>query len=238
MEIIAEIGQNHNGDISKAKELIYAVKDSGAEVAKFQRFDMSFWESIYKKNKNMEKEWKEYHSKTCLGIEDTNELIELCKKLNVEFLCSVFNEKFIDFLEQKNVKRYKLASNCINNLSIIKRLEETNKDLIISLGMWNKEEFPEINSNGEISFLYCVSKYPTELNDLNFSNIDFTKYDGFSDHTIGLNASMIAFARGAKIIEKHLTLDKKMFGPDHEGSITPDELKTLVDFKNDLKLSL
>ena len=104
--------------------------------------------------------------------------------------------------------------------------------------MWNKEEFPEINSNGKISFLYCVSKYPTQLNDLNFSNIDFSKYDGFSDHTIGLNASMIAFARGAKIIEKHLTLDKKMFGPDHEGSITPDELKILVDFKNDFKLSL
>ena len=170
--------------------------------------------------------------------EDTNELIELCEKLNIEFLCSVFNEKFIDYLEQKNVKRYKPASNCINNLNIIKRLEETNKDLIISLGMWNKEEFPEINSNGKISFLYCVSKYPTQLNDLNFSNIDFSKYDGFSDHTIGLNASMIAFARGAKIIEKHLTLDKKMFGPDHEGSITPDELKILVDFKNDFKLSL
>ena len=68
----------------------------------------------------MEKEWKEYHSKTCLSIEDTNELIELCEKLNIEFLCSVFNEKFIDYLEQKNVKRYKLASNCINNLNILK----------------------------------------------------------------------------------------------------------------------
>jgi len=238
MEIIAEIGQNHNGEISKARELIYAVKEAGAEVAKFQLFDMSFWEQIYKDNVDIEKGWREYHTKTCLSYEEILELISLCKKLKIEFLCSVFNVKFVDFLETQNVSRYKVASNSIFDQKLLTKLEGTNKDLIISLGKWTNNNFPNIKTQANVSFLYCISNYPTELGDLNFSKIDFNKYDGFSDHTIGLNASMIALARGAKIIEKHITLDKTLFGPDHEGSITPDELKELVNFKRELELSL
>ena len=97
--------------------------------------------------------------------------------------------------------------------------------------MWNKDAFPTIQSSGGVDFLYCISKYPTELSDLNFKDIDFSKYDGFSDHTVGIAAAQIALARGAKIIEKHFTLDKNMYGPDHIGSMTPHELSDLTKFK-------
>ncbi len=238
MEIIAEIGQNHNGDIGLAKELIYSVKDSGADVAKFQLFDMNFWEKIYDNNPEIKQTWQNYHQKTCLSNESIVSLIELCDKLNIEFMCSVFNEHFIDFVENFNVKRYKLASNSIFNKNLLNKLIQTNKELIISLGHWKKNKLPNFKSKNKISYLYCISNYPTKFDDLNFNKIDFNKYDGFSDHTIGLDASYIALSRGAKIIEKHITLDKKMEGPDHEGSITPNELKKLVKFKNNLILSL
>jgi len=238
MEIIAEIGQNHNGNMSIAEELIYSVSEVGADVAKFQLFEMSFWEKIYSKNPEIEKTWRDYHEKTCLNTENINKLNDLCNKLNIEFMCSVFDEKLIETLEKIKVKRYKIASSSIYETKLIDKLASTNKDLIVSLGKWKENKLPKINTPAKVSYLYCVSKYPTEFNDLNFSKISFDKFDGFSDHTIGLDASFIALSRGAKIIEKHVTLDKNMHGPDHEGSITPKELKKLIDFKNNLKLSL
>ena len=91
--------------------------------------------------------------------------------------------------------------------------------------------FPNYTNSGGVDFLYCISKYPTELADLNFKDIDFSTYDGFSDHTVGIAAAQIALARGAKIVEKHFTLDKNMYGPDHKGSMTPQELLDLAKFK-------
>ena len=99
--------------------------------------------------------------------------------------------------------------------------------------MWKEESLPEYS--GDVSYLYCVSKYPTPLNELDFKKIDFTIYGGFSDHTEGVTAPITAMARGAKIIEKHFTIDKKMYGPDHSGSMTPEELKEICNFRDNLK---
>ena len=132
------------------------------------------------------------------------------------------------------MKRYKIASRCIEQQDLFDAVGKTGKDMIVSLGMWKDanplEPLPiHIKSKGKVDFLYCVAKYPTMPEDVNFDKIDFNnKYSGFSDHTIGMNAPLIAVARGAKIIEKHFTLSKNMHGPDHRGSMEPDELRKLV----------
>ncbi len=127
-------------------------------------------------------------------------------------------------------KRHKIASRCIEQTDLIEAMCKSGKEIIVSLGMWHGEEFPVINTKAKVSFLYCVAKYPTMPEDLHFEKINFSKYSGFSDHTFGIDASLIAMARGAKIIEKHFTLSKKMYGPDHAGSMETSELRELVKF--------
>ena len=232
MEIIAEIGQNHNGDMGLARELIHSAKSSGADVAKFQVYDAR---KLFPREGN---EWFEYNCKTELTRDQVNQLAEECERVGIEFMASVFDTERIHWLEQANVERYKLASRSIRDTSIITALCATGKPLLVSLGMWNEKEFPEIKCPGGVEFLYCVSKYPTLLSDLHFSRVDFSVYAGFSDHSIGINAAIAAFARGARILEKHYTLDKSLYGPDHAGSMTPAELAAIDKFRKDLQQCL
>ncbi len=227
MQIIAEIGQNHNGDLELACELIKKAKICGADVAKFQLYDAK---NLFPKEGN---EWYEYNCKTELSFEDVEMLDRVCKEEGIEFMASVFDIKRISWLEDLNVKRYKIASRSIHEEHLINAVIETGKPVLISLGMWKQESFPSYSGN--ISYLYCISKYPTPLNELDFSKIDFSSYAGFSDHTEGVVAPITALARGAKIIEKHFTIDKTMHGPDHSGSMTPEELTEICNYRDSLK---
>ena len=227
MEIIAEIGQNHNGDLELACELIKKAKVCGADVAKFQLYDAK---NLFPKEGN---EWYEYNCKTELSFEDVEMLDRVCKEEGIEFMASVFDVKRIRWLEDLNVKRYKIASRSIHEEHLINAVIETGKPVLISLGMWKQETFPSYSGN--ISYLYCISKYPTPLKELDFSKIDFSSYAGFSDHTEGVVAPITALARGAKIIEKHFTIDKTMHGPDHSGSMTPQELTEICNYRDSLK---
>ena len=227
MEIIAEIGQNHNGDLELACELIKKAKVCGADVAKFQLYDAK---NLFPKEGN---EWYEYNCKTELSFEDVEMLDRVCKEEGIEFMASVFDVKRIRWLEDLNVKRYKIASRSIHEEHLINAVIETGKPVLISLGMWKQETFPSYSGN--ISYLYCISKYPTPLKELDFSKIDFSSYAGFSDHTEGVVAPITALARGAKIIEKHFTIDKTMHGPDHSGSMTPEELTEICNYRDSLK---
>ena len=227
MEIIAEIGQNHNGDLELACELIKKAKICGADVAKFQLYDAK---KLFPKEGN---EWYEYNCKTELSFEDVEKLDRVCKEEEIEFMASVFDTKRISWLEDLNVKRYKIASRSIHEEHLINAVLETGKPVLISLGMWKQDSFPLYSGN--ISYLYCISKYPTPLNELDFSKIDFRSYAGFSDHTEGVVAPITALARGAKIIEKHFTIDKTMHGPDHSGSMTPEELTEICNYRDSLK---
>jgi len=233
MEIIAEIGQNHNGDISLAKELIHAAKENGADVAKFQLYNAK---SLFPQEGN---EWFEYNCQTEISRDQLNILVKECNKCGIEFMASPFDIERVQWLEEEQVKRYKIASRSIQDEALIRRICRTQKPIIASLGLWQENELPKIESPKEVSFLYCVCEYPTPLSHLNFSAVDFTnKYNGFSDHSEGTVASKIAISRGAKIIENHFTLDKKMHGPDHAGSMTTKELKDITDFRNDFQTAL
>ena len=226
MEIIAEIGQNHNGDMVLAKELIYAAKENGADVAKFQLFDAP---SLFPSDKP----WFSYNCQTQLTKEQLYYIFEICEDVNIEFMASAFDCERVSWLEEINVRRYKIASRSIHDRALIEAISKTNKPVIASLGMWEELNFPIINANIS-GYLYCISKYPTPLNDLKLSSVDFNKYIGFSDHSIGITAACASFTLGAKIVEKHFTLDTNMTGPDHKGSMTPTDLANLSIFRNEL----
>lgn len=232
MEIIAEIGQNHNGDMELARRLIAEAKASGAGVAKFQVYSAR---DLFPKGGN---EWFEYNCKTELSRTDVEMLARECQDQGIEFMASVFDVERISWLEAVGARRYKIASRSVRDRALIEAVAETGKPVIVSLGMWDGPSFPKLDVPGGVGYLYCVSKYPTELADLRFAEVDFDRYVGFSDHTIGVDAAMIALSRGARIIEKHFTLDKHMYGPDHSGSMTPSELAVLGRFRDNLVVAL
>lgn len=233
MEIIAEIGQNHNGDMNLACELIHAAKENGADVAKFQLYNAKM---IFTQKNN---EWYEYNCKTEIKLQDLHLLVEECNKANIEFMASVFDVERVAWLEKVGVNRYKIASRSIFDTHLIQTITSTGKPIIASLGMWQENELPSIHTNADVNFLYCVSKYPTPLEDVRLQQVDFANmFSGISDHTIGITTGLVAFSRGAQILEKHFTLNKNMYGPDHMCSMTPDELNSLNDFRKEISLCL
>jgi sialic acid synthase SpsE len=228
MEIIAEIGQNHDGDMETARRLIWEAKENGADVAKFQLYDAR---ALFPQEGN---EWFDYNCRTELSRDDLLALYEECGKAGIEFMASVFDIERIGWLADLGAKRIKIASRSISDAALIAAAARDGRSLLVSLGHWREKEFPVIDAPGGVDFLYCVSRYPTAPEDLRLASVDFDRYAGFSDHTIGLVAPMAAFARGARIVEKHFTLDKNAYGPDHAGSMTPDELKALSAFRDEL----
>ena len=231
IRIIAEIGQNFNGNIDIAKKLILEAKKNGADIAKFQLYDAK---KLFPKEGNP---WYEYNCSTELSYNDVIELKQVCDDNDIEFMASAFDTERVVWLEDIGVKRHKVASRSIFDIDLINAVLETNKPTYISLGMWDKKKFPDLNSKNA-NYLYCISNYPTQLNEVSLKQVNFDKYIGFSDHTIGITASCVALSRGAKVIEKHFTLDKNAFGPDHTCSMTPEQLLQLSTFRDELKLCL
>lgn len=232
MEIIAEIGQNHNGDIDLACRMIRTAKQAGADVAKFQLYDAK---RLFPRKGNP---WFAYNCRTELSRDAVRRLARECRRVGIEFMASVFDVERIEWLEKVGVRRYKVASRSINDRPLIEAIVRTGKPVIVSLGLWRGRGFPKLPGGKRLSYLYCISKYPAPRVDLGFESVDFSRYAGFSDHTLGTTAAMAAFARGARILEKHFTLDKGMYGPDHRCSMTPDELRQIHRFRTELEQCL
>lgn len=226
-EIIAEIGQNHNGDMKVAAELIWAAKRAGADVAKFQVYDARALFPPKAQNP-----WFDYNCSTELGKDDVFRLAEVCDEAGIEFMASVFDVERIAWLEAVGVRRYKIASRSINDTELIAAVAATGKPLIASLGWWKGPGFPRIEAS-RVDFLYCVAKYPAPLDELALASVDFGRHAGFSDHSIGITAACASFVLGARILEKHVTLDKNAYGPDHACSATPEELAAIHSFRNE-----
>ena len=233
--IIAEAGISHGGSIELAKEMVRQVKSCGADIFKTQLYDVDTLfpdKKIIAQNKN----WYDEVKKTQLTKEQVFELADYCKQLNIEFMASAFDLERLGWLEKIGVKRHKIANRHNKNSIMLNAMRETDKEIIIST--YPNDPFVEYEfmcglcaSNPRYKFLYCVSNYPTELKDLHLSKIDFRRcYDGLSDHSTGIEVSMIAMARGATIIEKHFCLKRDNSNPDMVCSIEPNELKTLVQF--------
>jgi N-acetylneuraminate synthase/N,N'-diacetyllegionaminate synthase len=218
--VVLEIGHNHNGNLRLAKLMIEEAKKCKADIAKFQLYDTDKIKKPYQ-SRYSELKFAE------LTKEDLKELKEHCDKVGIEFMASAFDAERVQWLEEVGVKRHKLASRSIRDTETIKAMEATKKPIIASLGDWeNQLEFPKIKNS---QFLYCVAEYPATINALNFPK-HFEDYAGFSDHTEGIDWAKESVRRGATIIEKHFTLDKKLPGHNQEGSCDPTEAKDLVQW--------
>lgn len=226
--VIAEIGINHNGNIHLAHELIRQAAIAGADAAKFQAYsvDALFGPDGEDPNPEIHKGVKPLE----FNKEQFAQLKEWCDEEGIEFMCSVFDEERLQWVEDLGVKRHKIASRVSKlNRPLAEKMMATGKECLMSLGFASE---PLAESLGNMRYLYCVSQYPTEYSSLQLP-LDFgisNYFYGFSDHTLGIEASLVAVARGAKVIEKHFTLSKATPGFDHICSITPDELADLVKY--------
>jgi N,N'-diacetyllegionaminate synthase len=240
--IIAEIGLNHNGNINLAKRMISAAKLAGADAVKFQSFKteefMSNTKIIYTYGKN---KTKENMFKMFKRLEFKNYWYKLlknfCKKKKIDFLTSVADIDNLKRYLSINPKIIKLASEDLINFKLLKAVSKTNKYIILSTGMADDDEIKSalkhFKNKKKLVLLHCVSLYPTENKLTNLMRINSLKEKykvkvGYSDHTIGINACIFASALGAKVIEKHFTLNRNLSGPDQRLSIEPRELKEMV----------
>ena len=257
-KIIAEVGINHNKSVYLAKKLIKKAKDAGADYVKFQIFNPSEILSIYAKKSSYQKinssdneSQLSMVKKFELKNNDFLVLKEECKKRDIKFLCSPFDINSATFLNKIGEKIIKIPSGEITNLILLKEIGKFKIKIILSTGMSNLKEIDQaINilvkggtKRKNISLLHCVTAYPTPMKYVNLKALTLIKKKfnlevGFSDHTKGIEASIAAVALGAKIIEKHITLDKNALGPDHKSSLNPEEFKEMVKSIRNIELAL
>jgi sialic acid synthase SpsE len=243
--IIAEIGVNHNGDIGIAKKLILSAKKNGADAVKFQTFNaerLSFKDTpkVKYQEKNSIKKQTHYEMLKELELNENQhyELINFCKKKKIDFLSTPYDVEDAKFLIKCGIKTFKTSSADIIDYFLHKYLSLNAKEVIISTGMCSYEEISNTiklykKSKTKISLLHCVSNYPCSDKSLNLRNIPslYKKFKvpiGFSDHSQNILSPVIAISLGCKIIERHITLDKNMKGPDHFASDNPEHFKLYV----------
>jgi N-acetylneuraminate synthase/N,N'-diacetyllegionaminate synthase len=244
--IIAEAGVNHNGDVEIAKKLIVEAKQAEADAVKFQMFraedvaTRSAEKAEYQKQSTGKEESQyEMIKKLELSEDSFKELARYAKSKGILFLSSPFDDHSVDLLSELNVLAFKVASGEITNLPLLSHIAEKKKPIILSTGMATLGEIEEAlrlirrHSLDEIALLHCVANYPARIEDLNLRVIQTLKQAfgipvGFSDHTLGIMASVLAVALGACIIEKHFTLDRNLQGPDHKASLEPAELREMI----------
>lgn len=239
--IIAEIGNNHNGSIERAKIMIDKAVEMGADCAKFQ---MRQIKEVYR-SKSLDKTGEDLGTeyiidllnKFELTVEQQRELSLYCKSKGILYMCTPWDTKSVEILESFNVPAYKVASADLTNLPLLDKLALTKKPLILSTGMSTSDEVKYTvdflhKRKVEFVLLHCNSTYPAPLHDINLKWIDKLKkihpLVGYSGHERGINVSLAAVALGAKVIERHFTLDRKMEGPDHAASLEFDEFKDLI----------
>jgi N-acetylneuraminate synthase/N,N'-diacetyllegionaminate synthase len=243
--VIAEAGVNHNGSFKTACKLIEEASRAGADIIKFQIFKAyecasnSAQKAEYQRNGDHDNQYQML-SKLELPFSDFEKLKHLAEKRNLKFLATPDGEESLNFLCKLGVEAIKIASGEITNLPFLQLIARKKLPLILSTGMSTLGEVEKalhtLQNNGsrEIMLLHCVSSYPAAPEELNLKAMQtiksaFNLPTGFSDHSIGYEAAIAATALGAEIIEKHLTLDKRMTGPDHSASLEPHELKQLIN---------
>ena len=245
--IIAEAGINHNGKVSIAKKLIDAASLINADFIKFQTYKTenistdNIKKAEYQKKNDKNKNQFDMLKKYELTNENFIELYNYAIKKNIGFLSSPFDIQGINFLTSLGLKLLKIPSGEITNYPYLVHLAKKKKRIIISTGMSTINEIKKaikiLIQNGlvqkKITLLHCVSEYPTDPNKANLLSIKKLKEEcnltvGFSDHSLGIEVSKIAVAVGAQVIEKHITLNTKMIGPDHSSSLNIKEFKKMI----------
>ena len=249
--VIAEIGNNHNGDFERAKLMIDKAFEMGADCAKFQMRQLS---EVYR-SKSLAKSGEDLGTeyiidllrKFELTVGEQRALSDYCNSKGIIYMCTPWDHKSVEILESFNVPAYKVASADLTNLPLLEVLAATNKPLILSTGMSKSEEIGLTvdflnRRNVNFALLHCNSTYPAPVQDIHLRWIDQLRkvHDlvGYSGHERGINISLAAVALGAKVIERHFTLDRNMEGPDHAASLEFEEFQSLIKGIREIELSM
>jgi len=258
VKIIAEAGVNHNGSMVLASDMISQAKSFGADIVKFQSFQPNLIAtpsaekaSYQKKNSGKSENQFEMLKDLELSFDDQRDLKNICDNSGIEFLSTPFDEESAEFLFSLGLKTIKIASGEITNLPLLEFLASNFDNIIMSTGMANLEEIDMalevLLSKGvtkeQITLLHCTTEYPAPFKNLNLRAMETIRetFDvdvGYSDHSLRKEASIAAVALGAKVIEKHFTLDRSLTGPDHRASLEPKEFRDLVESIRNIELAL
>jgi len=257
--IIAEAGVNHNGSTENAFRLVDAAADAGADYIKFQTFKAEKTVSISAKkadyqiqnSQNSGESQLEMLKKLELTQEQHEQIIDYCKKRNINFFSTAFDLDSLEYLASIGLDIVKIPSGEITNLPYLRKAATLFRKVILSTGMATVSEIKDAVSvftnagvhKENITILHCNTEYPTHMEDVNLKAMlhiqhEFGTKVGYSDHTLGIEVPIAAVALGATVIEKHFTLDKSMEGPDHKASLEPGELKAMVSAIRNIEKAL
>jgi N,N'-diacetyllegionaminate synthase len=256
--IIAEAGVNHNGDINLAKRLIDAAAKAGADIVKFQTFNVD--RIVTRKAKKADYQNQTTDSKESqhemlrrleLSVEMHKELIAHCATRNIGFFSTGFDVESVDLLVGLGQNHFKVPSGEITNLPYLCHIGQLGKAVILSTGMATLGDIEAAldvleqagTMRAQITVLHCTTEYPTPMHEVNLRAMQsihsvFGVAVGYSDHTQGIEVAIAAVAMGAIVIEKHFTLDRNLPGPDHKASLEPEELKTMVAAIRNIEVAL
>ena len=256
--IIAEAGVNHNGSIVLAKKLVDVASEAGADAVKFQTFKAEKLVSKNAPKAHYQQESTdptesqfEMIKKLELDVNAHKELMTYCKQKGIMFLSTPFDHASIELLNNLGLEIFKIPSGEITNLPYLRHIGSLKKRVIMSTGMADIGEIEDAldvlitagTPKENITILHANTMYPTPMEDVNLRAMQIIACTfgcdvGYSDHTLGIEVPIAAVAMGAKVIEKHFTLDKTMEGPDHKASLEPDELKAMVQAIRNIEKAL
>ena len=226
--IISEIHPQHYGSINEIKRMIIQSKIGGADIVKLQLYDSKkLWGDTKRSYLDITKD-------------ELYEINEFCKFQGIELSASVFYLKRVEWCSELNFKTYKIASRSVVDKELCEKIISLNKRTIVSLGMYDYQKKGEpFKNNPNISYLYCVAKYPTPLSDIDMPDFNNSFFSGYSDHTIGISACLYAVSKGAKILEKHFSNSKAMnieTQQGHTGSMNMNDLLLIRELSDNIRL--
>ena len=251
--LIAEIGINHNGKISLAKKLIDLAKKTGFDAVKFQKRTPELTTPNEKKYNLRDTPWGkitylDYKKKIEFGRKEFNEIDKYCKKKKIKWFASPWDIQSNDFLDKYKCKYNKVASPMIKNIALINHIASKKKYTFISTGMCEMKDIKIMvdvfkKKKCKFSLLHCVSTYPAKDSELNLKMIKtlrkkFKVDVGYSGHEKSVSPSLMAVCLGAKVIERHITLDRTMWGTDQAASLEENGMRTLVEYVRKFELAL
>lgn len=256
--IIAEAGVNHNGDYDRAVAMIHAAKAAGADYVKFQTAvpelvisSVASKAEYQKETTGTEESQLEMCRKIHLRLDDYAPLAEICREAGIGFMSTPFDLVSVDCLAPLGMDYWKIPSGEITNLPYLRKIARKGGKVILSTGMSELCEVEAalevLENNGiaraDVALLHCNTQYPTPMCDVNLRAMEqlATLHPGavgYSDHTVGIEVPVAAVAMGARIIEKHFTLDRNLPGPDHKASLEPAELASMVRAIRNIELAI
>lgn len=242
--VIAEIGINHNGDLEIAKRMIDAAVHAGADAVKFQKRTPEVCTPPDQQKQMRETPWGyitylDYRYKVEFNEKQYQEIDKYCKHKKISWMVSVWDEPSVDFMEKFDTPAYKVPSASLTDHGLLNYVRKTGKPIIISSGMSTMEQIRrgvEVVGAENLVIMHCTSTYPCEPEELNLKMIETLRREfpnnpiGYSGHEVGLVPSAVAVAFGACMVERHLTLDRAMWGSDQAASVEPHGFATLVKY--------